>query len=413
MKNELDELLHGLDDNPSSAHNPTSSGNIHSVSSSTHQVPNLSNQDNNDRVIEDKLISFGEAIGGLKQEVITLRGKMEGGEEALSVGGFNFSNRDNFLLWCTENIEGVIPYGCFCDVYTFLNRMIDSVGSVTAFVNPKLHNVVDQHKLGLGGDDALTLESFQLPTPKIFGNGTSISSLKTSSRTWIGTMPSSSSWEDPRTSMGIRDRLRKQIPNIKSQIMTNIRVRLNKSPIARSLAVACLEATIAFINSLSTWISDTHGRLTSHGYSDDLSWQLVTKVVHHVFTSDLDKARNFVRDGVNTSNPQLLHGSILWGIFQTHRAMDEYMQHGFSSHPAVASQYLEFLVESRGSDTKEDEDNLSKAVAKLESKIEAIDKIAKEARSSASSAANGLDQLKTKVNNISRNRNGGGGNGST
>ena len=39
-KNELDKLLHGLDDNPSLAHNQTSSGNIPSVSSSSHQVPN-------------------------------------------------------------------------------------------------------------------------------------------------------------------------------------------------------------------------------------------------------------------------------------------------------------------------------------------------------------------------------------
>ena len=163
------------------------------------------------------------------------------------------------------------------------------------------------------------------------------------------------------------------------------------------------------MNTLSTWITDTHSRLTSHGYSDDLSWQLVTQVIHHVFTADLDKARNFVRDGVDTSNPEFLHGSILWGIFQTHRAMEDYMQHGFAAHPAVASQYLDFLVESRGEDADEENSKVAKAIAKVETQVESIEKIAKEARSTASSVTNGLDQLKTKVNNLSRNRPSGGG----
>ena len=311
------------------------------------------------------------------------------------------------MLWARDNLPGVIPFGVFVDVYTFLNRMLDSGGS-----DKLLHHLVDQHRLGLSGDDALTLESFQLPTPKMFGSSSSLSALRTASRSWIGTMPSATVWEDPKTSMGIRDRLRSQIPNIREQVMSNINMRLSNHPIGRSLAIACLEGTIAFINTLSSWISDTHLRLTTHGYSSDLSWQLVTQVIYHVFTSDLDKARNFVRDGADTSNPQMLHGSILRGIFRTHQAMDEYMQYGFGSHPSVASQYLNFLVDSRGADVDQSDTKLSKAVSKLDSKVEAIEKTAKEARSAASTAANGLDQLKTKVANLSRNRNnnaGGGG----
>ena len=162
---------------------------------------------------------------------------------------------------------------------------------------------------------------------------------------------------------------------------------------------------------LLIWITDTHSQLTSHGYSTELSWELVTQVVYHVFTTDLDKSRNFVRDGVDTSNPQLLHGSILWGLFRTHQAMDVYTQHGFSAHPAVASQYLNFLVDSRGEDSEEKDSKLSKELTKLQAKVETVEKTAKEARTSASTAANGLDQLKNKVNGLVRNRNGGGGGG--
>ena len=60
----------------------------------------------------------------------------------------------------------------------------------------------------------------------------------------------------------------------------------------------------------------------------------------------------------------------------------------------------------------EENSKVAKAIVKMESQVEAIEKIAKEARSTASSATKGLDQLKTKVNNLTRNRpNGGGGNG--
>ena len=55
------------------------------------------------------------------------------------------------------------------------------------------------------------------------------------------------------------------------------------------------------------------------------------------------------------------------------------MQHGFGSHPAVASQYLNFLVDSRGKDTDQNESKMSKAITKLETRLDSIEKIAKEA----------------------------------
>ena len=342
----------------------------------------------------------------LQSELNSLKLNQEECEFVVKIGGFVFPSRDHLLLWCHDNLPGVIPVGCFVDVYTFLNRMLDS-----ATPGGSLHHLVDQHKLGLSGDDALTLESFQIPTPKMFGPSNSVSAIKSTHRSWIGTMPNASSWEDPRTFMGIRDRLRKQISNIKSQVQANINFWLSNHPVGRALAVSCLEATISFINSLSTWITDTHQRLTSHGYSSGLSWQLVTQVIYYVFTSDLDKARNFVRDGINTNDQGSLHGSILWGLFRTHHAMEDYMEFGLGDHPAVASQYLNFLVDSKGEESDEKDSVMAQSLSKLETKADSIEKLAKEARSAASTTANGLDQLKTKVANLSRNQNNGGGGG--
>ena len=148
------------------------------------------------------------------------------------------------------------------------------------------------------------------------------------------------------------------------------------------------------------WISETNSRLTSHGYSKDLSWKLITQVLYHVFTGDLDKARNFVRDGVDTSHTASLYGSVLWGVFKTQMAMQNYMDHGFGAHPAVASQYLDFLVNSRGEESNDNDVKTAKLFDKLEDQLKSVEKIAKEAKSSAGTANNNVTQLKNKVNNL-------------
>ena len=329
----------------------------------------------------------------LRLELETIKATKDENGDAVEIGGYRFVSRDHLLLWATSYLPEVIPYGCYTDIYTFLNRMI-----MSGFGN-SLHELVNQHKLGLAGDDAITLESFQSPLPKLFGNTNTLSELKSSHHSSIPSMPTATFWEDPKSNMGIKDRLKKQIPNIKAQIMSNIGIRLADHPVGYSVAVACLEATVSFLNTLISWVSETNQRLTSHGYSADLSWKLITQVLYHVFTSDLDKARNFVRDGVDTSNTATLHGSILWGIFKTHEAMQTYMNHGFGAHPAVACQYLDFLVNSRGEDSDETEAKALKHISKLEVQLNAVEKIAKEAKSSAGTANNNVNQLKNKFNN--------------
>ena len=354
----------------------------------------------------DKMEKLEKIVLILQSELEQLKVSKEGeGDGIITIGGLTFSSRDQLHHWSNDHLPAIIPYGCFTDVYSFLNRILDTNSDLKP-----LNYLVDKHKLNLAGDDAVTLESFQLPLPKLLGASTTVTSLKSAHRSWIGTMPTSSSWENPKNSMGVRNRLTNQIPNVKAQISTNIKLRLGNHSVGYSLAIACLESTISFINSLSSWISDTHFRLTSHGYADELSWQLITQVIYHIFTNDLDQARNFVRDVADTSDPESLHVSVLWGVFSTHVAMEKYMRNGFSAHPTVASQYLDFLVESRGEDSNDQDSKLTKAISKLEIKMEAIEKTAKEARTSASTVANGLNQLKTKVGSMNRNRGGGGGN---
>ena len=349
---------------------------------------------NNGCNCEGRLKILRDELNQVKLELELVKTSNGSEEEVLEIGGFRFSGRDNLLLWASTNLPSIIPFGVFVDVYTFLNRMVDGLAG------NGLHELVDQHRLGLSSDDAVTLESFQYSLPKLFGTSTKMADYKSSHKSWIVSMPTANYWEDVKSSMGIKDRLRKQLPNLKAQVMANINFRLGEHPVGHSLAVACLESTVSFINTLMSWVTDTHQRLTSHGYSSELSWQLVTQVLYHVFTGDLDKSRNFVRDGANTSNSQMLHSSVLWGIFKTHEAMQSYMLHGFSAHPAVAAQYMEFLVNSRGQEVEDKDSAAMKSVKQLETQVMSIEKIAKEAKSAAGTANNGVSQLKNKISNL-------------
>ena len=119
--------------------------------------------------------------------------------------------------------------------------------------------------------------------------------------------------------------------NVKQQIACNIAHRLAGYPLASSVDDYCLDDLSSFVTALISWISDTHLELTTHGYDDALSWQLVTQVVYHIFSADMDKARNFVRESLDAQSPKEMALTVLWGSFRTLEVAQEYIKHSFEA----------------------------------------------------------------------------------
>ena len=134
--------------------------------------------------------------------------------------------------------------------------------------------------------------------------------------------------------------------------------------------------------------------LTASGFAIDSNWQLVTQLVDHIFTDDMDKVRSFVREATDTHNSKHTALAVLWGTLCTHGVMQEYTKYGIAHHPSISSEYVKFLVIQNG----EKESGSNERIDELESKIESTDKIARAAKSAAASASNGLDQLKKQLN---------------
>ena len=89
----------------------------------------------------------------------------------------------------------------------------------------------------------------------------------------------------------------------------------------------------------------------------------------------------------------------LWGTFQTLEVVKTFLKFSFKDHPAVSSQYVKFLVTSKGGDLKKMVAQVTELLKEISSKIETALKTSKEAKASAASAQNSVDQMKRNKKN--------------
>ena len=308
----------------------------------------------------------------------------------VEIGGVPFFDEDDVHSWAAENLPPSLPVGCFVDVYSFLDRILQFIGG--------LKDIEINHKLGLAGDDSLNLSSFTRECPRFFGQAVTASSgsIKTvASKSSLLALPTAAHWEDPKTRRELKEVLRRKMVNVNKQVLKNINSKLSSYPAAKALATSCLDATYSFVTSLMTYISETHDVLVASGFNVESSWQLVTQLIDHIFTDDMDKVRSFVREATDTHNDKTTALAVFWGTLCTHGVMQEYSKFGIANRPSISSEYVKFLVIQNGERDAGDNEKIDDLIARIES----TDKIARAAKSAAASASNGLDQLKKQINN--------------
>ena len=181
------------------------------------------------------------------------------------------------------------------------------------------------------------------------------------------------------------------------------------------MATACLDGSINFIRMLLSFMSETYRLFTRSKFAEDVSWHLVTKLVHHIFAEDMGKVRSFVRDAMHTMQKREMGAAVLWGTFRTHAVMQEYIQFNIEHHPSISSEYVKFLVvdcgemgalvsAALGTESGSDGGGGGGAgggggkVASLESKVNALSRSLSTMKEKQASTQNELKQLKDKLN---------------
>ena len=70
-------------------------------------------------------------------------------KENTEVGGVMFNNKEGMVAWVESKLPVNLPYVYFVDVYSFLDIFLQVSGG--------LKNLEIKHKLGLSGDETLSL----------------------------------------------------------------------------------------------------------------------------------------------------------------------------------------------------------------------------------------------------------------
>ena len=51
-----------------------------------------------------------------------------------------------------------------------------------------------------------------------------------------------------------------------------------------------------------------------------------------------------MREAMNTHSREEMVAVVLWGTFQKHRVMEEYMRYGIENNLSISSEYVKFIV---------------------------------------------------------------------
>ena len=331
--------------------------------------------------------SLKEKLSRMETQIQTIiDGKQSGGTlSSVTVGRHTFHSVKELEAWCESVFKKEpIPFGPFACPYGAYARCLSS-NEGTELTGLQ---IMDRRKsLALSPDESLVLECFQHKLPKLFIGSSA------EHKTIYAHLPALSTrekWEDKHRLKGIRVTIRDNKESVRSRYTSLIAQRLSKFHEAQSIARELLSDTMDFIESVNTFISDTDTRLVDAGFNPDLSWDLVTKLVHRVFAVDCHDVRAQVKEFLDPSQHQIMALGCLWGTFATHMVMKQYSKHGLENHPSIAAEYVRFLVANSGLGRLE---KVEKRVLKLEEgmnatvkRLDALKKVADSALTKANEA---------------------------
>ena len=356
----------------------TYAGGPQDMDEALHQA-DLSNNSNRLDVLERKVVVLGSSV-----ESLVHKGK----NNVVTVGSLCFKSERDLLAWSRDNLPCGFPFGDFIDVYSFLERIVsyDSEGSTTV-----VKDMETRGKVELSTSEALTINSFKRPLPLVFLKNANPTAMVTTHVTFLPGLPTKAHWQDRQKLGGLSVSIKRNIPVVRNQIRRAIQGRLRNHPAALALAEQFLSDTISFVTELMEFISDTCLELETSGFGEQEAWHLVTKLVQRIFTVNFELERSMVRERLDSGDREFLAVGALWATFSTLQIQEEFQQFKIENHPAVASEYVRFLVANSGVARIESLEakvrNADKAIGDLQREISRIQKIAMQ-------SMNKVDELK-------------------
>jgi hypothetical protein len=149
-----------------------------------------------------------------------------------------------------------------------------------------------------------------------------------------------------------------------------------------TIAYHSVTSSVSFLESLINFVDDIYKELTRANFSKTRAWALVTRLLRRIFM-DIGVPRVSVQNQFRTGQDNVICKQIFWAEVQTLDIMQQFKSHAFKDHPAIASEYVKFLVTNTGIDSLE---RLVKRVDGFDEQIKELQKAVKAATTASTTA---------------------------
>eukprot|EP00980_Cylindrotheca_fusiformis_P012291 scaffold3002_cov76-Cylindrotheca_fusiformis.AAC.1 len=330
----------------------------------------------------------------LRAQVTKLEGKIaqEGHDsERIKFGGLGFENLDDAAVFVIDQRKnGSEQVGFLVDIYLLCNMIFRHVGGDYDF----LKTSETLNKLDLKSNRAAqALVAFQSPIPELFNDPSKASDVWTQSAKDRSCFSRFKTYEEWRTGkIMILEKMGRVVTGTREQLNAKF-PQVNR---VRALYDLALSESALCLSNLLQFIDQQIAELEAFGMSKARAYALGTKL-GDAFFRECHKVRASVSDDLEAKNARQVATALWFAVSKTLDVMMSFKA-SFSEHPAIAGEYLKFIVQNTVRD--QNELDLSSRLDTYDSKLKELEKsksAATDAKKLAEAAKKMADSHATKI----------------
>eukprot|EP00980_Cylindrotheca_fusiformis_P022755 scaffold9703_cov83-Cylindrotheca_fusiformis.AAC.3 len=336
----------------------------------------------------------------LRAQITNLEGRLaqdaqEG--ERIKFGGLGFENLDDAHLFVVDQRKnGSEQVGFLVDIYLLCNMIFRHVGGDYDFL--KTSETIN--KLDLKSNRAAqALVAFQSPIPELFNDPSKSGDVWTQSakdRSCFSRFKTHDEWTSGQ--IMIREKM--------GRVLTGTREQLNAKFPQPSRVKALYELSLSesalCLGNLLQFIDQQISELKNFGMTTARAYALGTKLGDAFFRECHKKVRASVSDDLEAKNSRQVATALWFAVPKTLDVMMSFKA-SFNEHPAIASEYLKFIVHNTVRD--QSETDLIDRMDTYDSKLRELEKTkstATDAKKLADTAKKMADTHASKIANAAK-----------
>eukprot|EP00980_Cylindrotheca_fusiformis_P022085 scaffold8974_cov148-Cylindrotheca_fusiformis.AAC.2 len=339
-------------------------------------------------------------LANLEATVIQLRTELDDlkKQEALRGSGIvrfeslGFQNEHDAAAFVAKHVqEGSLQVGFLFDIYLLCNLVFRMASGDQDFL--KLTETIN--KLDLKTNRAAqAMLAFKSPVPDLFVDGSKeheIWAVSAKDGSYFNRVKSFAEWKK------LRHTLRKAATDVETTTKQRLYFTTPKANRIRSIFEQSITASVACLIDLVDFMDSVISDMQHFGMSEARGFALSTRL-GDAFFRECHKVRAAVADDLEAKDPMKLATTLWFAVTQTLDVMNDFRQKHFKEHSAIASEYIQFIVQTTIRD--ESAEGLDERISDLEQKVsdvEKLDKTAKDAKKTADGVKSKMDGVTSKL----------------